>query len=216
MKAEIRAEFLRTLTLFCCSDLQLGTWARDHNASCYGRLLGFIDALEMAGEIGYDEFSRMEALVFNVIGYSGRPFPSALNAGPVMPSWEAFKRCQKAGEAIADDSLEPPAPTARPGLRLLCLLVPSRTGEARSLPVHTLHRVPPYASLHGRYHDGAGRGSVALDPLDVPGGTGFYLRETHARAPSAEVLARCVRQRQTDSLRADPRALRVGGLSHAH
>lgn len=66
------------------------------------------------------------------------------------------------------------------GLRLLCLLVPSRTGKARSLPIHTLHRVPPYAGLHGRYYDGAGRWSVAIDPLDVPGGTGFYLRKTHA------------------------------------
>lgn len=109
-----------------------------------------------------------------------------------------------------------PGKTACSGLRLLCLLVPSRTGEARSLTVHTMHRVPPYASLHGRYHDGQGRWSVALDPLDVPGGAGFYLRETHARTPSAEVLARCLRQRQTDALRADPRTLRAGGLSHAH
>ncbi len=117
---------------------------------------------------------------------------------------------------VTSDAVEVRPSTSRPGLRLLCLLVPSRTGKARSLPVHTLHRVPPYASLHGRYYDGQGCGSVALDPLDVPGGTGFYLRETHARAPSAEVLARYLRQRQADSLRADPRSLRVGGLSHAH
>ena len=117
---------------------------------------------------------------------------------------------------VTSDAVEVRSSTSRPGLRLLCLLVPSRIGEARSLPIHTLHRMPPYAGLHGRYYDGAGRGRVALDPLDVPGGTGFYLRQTHARAPSAEVLARCVRQRQTDSLRANPRALRAGGLSHAH
>lgn len=116
---------------------------------------------------------------------------------------------------VTSDAVEVRSSTSRPGLRLLCLLVPSRTGEARSLPVHTMHRVPPYASLHGRYHDGQGRWSVALDPLDVPGGTGFYLRETHARAPSTEVLARCVRQRRADTLRADPRAIRAGGLSHA-
>lgn len=116
---------------------------------------------------------------------------------------------------VTSDAVEVRSSTARPGLRLLCLLVPSRTGEARSLPIHTLHRVPPYASLHGRYHDGQGRGRVALDPLDVPGGTGFYLRETHARAPSAEVLARCLRQRQTDALRPRARTLRAGGLSHA-
>lgn len=116
---------------------------------------------------------------------------------------------------VTSDAVEVRSSTSRPGLRLLCLLVPSRTGETRSLPVHTLHRVPPYAGLHGRYYDGQGRGSVALDPLDVPGGIGFYLRETHARAPSAEVLVRCVRQRQTDSLRPRARTVRVGGLSHA-
>lgn len=115
---------------------------------------------------------------------------------------------------VTSDAVEVRSSTSRPGLRLLCLLVPSRTGEARSLPVHTLYRVPPYASLHGRYHDGQGRGSVALDPLDVPGGTGFYLRETHARAPSPEVLARYLRQRQADSLRPRARPLRAGGLSH--
>lgn len=114
------------------------------------------------------------------------------------------------------DSAQPlSASAAWIGLRLLCLLVPSRTGEARSLPVHTLHRMPPYASLHGRYHDGQGRGSVALDLLDLPGGTGFYLRETHARTPSPEVLARYLRQRQADALRTGARALRAGGLSHA-
>lgn len=74
------------------------------------------------------------------------------------------------------------ASAACAGLRLLCLLVPSRTGETRSLPVHTLHRVPPYASLRGRYYDGAGRGSVALNPLDVPGGTGLYALITFGTA----------------------------------
>ena len=115
---------------------------------------------------------------------------------------------------VTSDAVEVRSSTSRPGQRLLCLLVPSRTGEARSLPVHTLHRVPPYAGLHGRYHDGQGRGSVALDPLDVPGGTGFYLREAHARAPSPEVLARYLRQRQADALRPFARAIRAGGLSH--
>ena len=119
-----------------------------------------------------------------------------------------------ADREVTVDVVEVPSSTARPGLRLLCLLVPSRTGEARSLPVHTLYRVPPYAGLHGRYYGGQGRGSVALNPLDVPGGTGFYLRETHARAPSPEVLARYLRQRQADALRPRARTVRVGGLSH--
>ncbi|OWP47427.1 hypothetical protein CEG18_28830 [Pseudomonas nitroreducens] len=134
----------------------------------------------------------------------------SLNAELVFLLQQSFE-----GEVPADASEQVSAPTASRGLRLLCLLVPSRTGEARSLPVHTLHRVPPYASLHGRYYDDQDRGGMALDPLDVPGGTGFYLRETHARAPSAEVLARYLRQRQADALRPHPRAVRAGGLSHA-
>lgn len=134
----------------------------------------------------------------------------SLNAELVFRLQQSFE-----GEVPADASEQVPAPTASRELRLLCLLVPSRTGETRSLPVHTLHRVPPYASLHGRYHDGQGRGSVALDPLDVPGGAGLYLRQTHARTPSAEVLARCVRQRQADALRPGARAVRAGGLTDA-
>lgn len=114
---------------------------------------------------------------------------------------------QKAGEGQPHDSQRVCPPAAPRELRLLCLLVPSRCGKPRSLPVHTLRRLPPYASLSGRYHDGEGRGSVALDPLDLPGGTGLYLRETHARAPSAAVLARCLRQRPTDALRPRARTL---------
>lgn len=125
-------------------------------------------------------------------------------------------QCRAVGEVTANAPEQVYEPSTPRGLRLLCLLVPSRTGEARSLPIHTLHRVPPYAGLRGRYHDGAGRWSVALDPLDLPGGTGFYLRETHARAPSAEVLARYLRQRQPHAVCADPSAVRVGGLNRVH
>ncbi|RFQ23214.1 Arc family DNA-binding protein [Pseudomonas sp. ATCC 13867] len=135
----------------------------------------------------------------------------SLNAELVFRLQQSFE-----GEVPADAAEQVPAPTASVGLRLLCLLVPSRTGEIQSLPIHTMHRMPPYARLHRSYRDGEGRWSVALDPLDLPGGTGFYLRQTHARAPSAEVLARCLRQRQTHALRTYPRIVRVGGLSHDH
>lgn len=214
MNNQALSEFLRLLVILRTASPSLSATARDRYFLIAGRAWGFIAALEEAALYSRDELARMNELVANVIRYLGLPFPCGCNAGPVMPVWEALKRRETAREATADAAEQVPAPTTRPGLRLLCLLVPSRTGEARSLPIHTLHRVPPYASLHGRYHDGQGRGRVALDPLDVPGGTGFYLRETHARAPSPEVLARCLRQRQTDSFRADPRTLRAGGLSH--
>lgn len=125
-------------------------------------------------------------------------------------------QCRAVGEVSANAPEQVLAPSTPRGLRLLCLLVQTRTGETRSLPVHTLHRVPPYTGLRGRYHDGAGRWSVAFDPLDVPGGAGFYLRETHARPPSPEVLARCLRQRQAHTFRAHSPAIRVGGLNSGH
>ncbi|MDH4580278.1 Arc family DNA-binding protein [Pseudomonas sp. BN415] len=91
-----------------------------------------------------------------------------------------------------------PAPHPRRELRLLCLLVPSRTGGQRTLPVHSLRALPPCADIQGRW------------ALGLP--AGLVLRETQARPPRPEVLARCVRQRAAHALRAHPRAVR--GLSH--
>ncbi len=89
-------------------------------------------------------------------------------------------------------------PSLRPRrtLRLLCLLVPSRTGEARSLPVLVLRAPPPRTDIQGHW------------ALRLP--IGLVLRETQARAPRPEVLARCVWQR-----RAHLRAVRQGALSRA-
>lgn len=145
---------------------------------------------------------RMPPALRALVEQSAKAAHCSLNAELVVRLQQSF-----AQEVPADDLQQLSAPTAPRELRLLCLLVPSRGGKPRSLPVHTLRRVPPYASLSGRYHDGEGRGSVALDPLDLPGGTGLYLRETHARTPSAEVLARCLRQRPADALRPHARTL---------
>ena len=76
----------------------------------------------------------------------------------------------------------PPA-HARRQLRLLCLLVPSRTGEERSLPVFVLRALPPRADIQGRW------------ALGLP--AGLVLRETQARPPRPAALARCVWQRQS-------------------
>jgi len=92
-----------------------------------------------------------------------------------------------------------PSP-ARRQLRLLCLLVKPKlaTAEARRLPVHTMHRLPPRSMAHGRWAE-------LCDSCLV-------LRETQAVAPSAEVLARCERHRQTHALRAPARTVRIGGV----
>lgn len=89
-------------------------------------------------------------------------------------------------------------PTARRRLRLLCVLVSSRTG-VRSLPVHTLRPMPPRVSGQGRWN--------------LEGEPCLSLRETHATAPAPEVLERYLRLGQSNALRPSPRAVRVGGLS---
>jgi hypothetical protein len=104
-------------------------------------------------------------------------------------------------------------PPARPELRLLCLLVKGRDGQAQSLPVHTLRPMPPRVcptwpdSKHGprRWN---------LDAFEV--GTGdnacLSLRETHAKRPTAQVLERCGKHRQAGAFRAVARTVSVGGV----
>ena len=84
-------------------------------------------------------------------------------------------------EVSANEKSEPvPAPTARRELRLLCLLVPTREGSTRSLPVHTMQPLPPRARLQG-----------LIDRM-LASEAGFHLRETQATAPTASVLERCL------------------------
>ncbi|WFC62639.1 hypothetical protein EWH21_13230 [Pseudomonas sp. REST10] len=102
----------------------------------------------------------------------------------------------------ANEKPEPvPTPAAPRQLRLLCLLAQPKLGatQARRLPVHTLHRVPPRTVASGRWAD-------LCDSCLV-------LREAHAVEPTAEVLARCERHRQTHALRAAARTVRTGGVS---
>lgn len=100
----------------------------------------------------------------------------------------------------ADEPRPVSAPTPRPGLRLLCLLVKGRNGETRSLPIHTLHPVPPRNRHHGKW---------TIDRYAC-----FVLRETHAKPAPAEVLARCARHRQAYAIRPALGSVRAGGLSH--
>lgn len=92
-----------------------------------------------------------------------------------------------------------PSP-ARRQLRLLCVLVKTKLGTAQAgcLPIHTLHRLPPRAMVSGKWSN--------------PRYAGLHLRETHATEPTAEVLERCLRQRQTHPFRAPARPLRAGGV----
>lgn len=109
-------------------------------------------------------------------------------------------RVKPQAQVPADEPRPVSAPTPRSGLRLLCLLVKGRNGETRSLPIHTLHPVPPRNRHHGKW---------TVDRYAC-----FVLRETHAKPASAEVLARCARHRQAYAIRPALGSVRAGGLSH--
>lgn len=116
-------------------------------------------------------------------------------------------------EAIDHERLQPASP--RIGLRLLCLLVPTRNGETRSLPVHTLRPMPPrVCGADSHAANGPRRWVLEASAFGMEGGTGIYLREAHATRPTAEVLERCARHWPTNALRPDSRTVRAGGVSH--
>jgi hypothetical protein len=114
---------------------------------------------------------------------------------------------------IIDDGQVPP-PTPYTGLRLLCLLVKGRDGQARSLPVHTLRPMPPRVCPTSAHTQDAPR-RWCLDALAVPVGNnpGLYLRETHAKRPTAQVLERCGQHWQASAIRAAARTFRADRVS---
>ena len=119
------------------------------------------------------------------------------------------------GEGMSYDAIPLQQPTPFPGLRLLCLLVESRDGQARSLPVHTLRPMPPRLCSADKNHgQSLHRWCVEGDSSRVANNPGLYLRETHAKRPTAQVLERCGKHRQARAFRAAARTFPVGGVSH--
>lgn len=103
----------------------------------------------------------------------------SLNAEIVTRLQASFTQVKP--EVSANEKPEPvPAPAAPRELRLLCVLVPTRDGSTRSLPVHTMQPLPPRARLQG------------LIDRTLASEAGFHLRETQATAPTASVLERCL------------------------
>lgn len=146
-----------------------------------GSCLGFSSALYEAGLITREQEFLLDDLALNAGFHAGEPFPAAANAGPVMPLRVELERKQSVklpAQDSANEKPEPvPAPTPRRELRLLCLL--DETGTADSAkPVATLHPMPPRPGINGQWP------SACRAPL--------VLRETHATAPTASVLERCL------------------------
>lgn len=94
-------------------------------------------------------------------------------------------------EAIDHERLQPASPCT--GLRLLCLLVQTRSGESRSLPVHTLRPMPPrLCAADSHAANGLRRWNLEASGVGVESGTGLYLREAHATRAPREVVERCL------------------------
>jgi hypothetical protein len=125
-----------------------------------------------------------------------------------------YATSQRPGEGLSYDAIQVQQSAARRELRLLCLLVKGRDGQARSLPVHTLRPMPPRVCPTRAHTQDAPR-RWCLDALAVPVGnhTGLYLRETHAKRPTTQVLERCGKHRQAGALRPAARTIRAEGLN---
>lgn len=103
--------------------------------------------------------------------------------------WFNFLSCwfTKPAEVKAHDSFTVSQAASPACLYLPCM--PFRSaGDASSQPIATLQPMPPRAPIAGRW------------PL--AGGAFYEMRKAPARRPSPEVLARCLRQRQSNAIRA--------------
>lgn len=118
------------------------------------------------------------------------------------------------GEGMSYDSIPLQHPTPFTGLRLLCLLVESRDGQAHYWPVRALRPMPPRVCFASAYYTNAfNRWRLEGSTGAVVNNPGLYLRETHAKRPTAQVLERCGKHRQARPFRAAARTVRAGGVS---
>lgn len=173
----------------------------------YSYVLGMLRAAEVSGVLTYEQASLLRDILGNAANHARHPFPCEENAGPCMPIvvwWDRHKTALEVKARLAklpaqdsaNEKPEPvPAPTSRRELRLLCLLAKPQldTAQGAYLPIHTMHRLPPRAMVKGQWAE--------------PRYAGLYLRETQAREPSAAVLARCERHRQTNAFRSSARTI---------
>lgn len=147
-----------------------------------------------------EPFDRALMLIDGLMdaGYLSQPEESYLTDLRVEAlAWGRARQDKEEADHYVSELL---ASNPRPGLRLLCVLV-RKAGHPIAQPVAVSGLPAPWAALSGRW------------PLALP--SPFLLRETRSVPASAEVLARCVRQRETHALRARARSIPTGGLTHA-
>ncbi len=147
-----------------------------------------------------EPFDRALMLIDGLMdaGYLSQPEESYLTDLRVEAlAWGRARQDKEEADHVVSELL---APNPRSGLRLLCVLV-RKAGHPIAQPVAVSGLPAPWAALSGRW------------PLALP--SPFLLRETRPVPASAEVLARCVRQREAHALRARARSIPTGGLTHA-
>lgn len=117
------------------------------------------------------------------------------------------------GEGMSYDPIPLQHPNTRPGLRLLCLLVTTADGHLNCQPVRTLRPMPPcLCSADANHRHALRRWCVDSHSGRVANNPCLYLRETHAKRPTTQVLERSGKHRQACSFRTAPRAIRTSGV----
>lgn len=168
-----------------------------HRWGFYGNVQGRLVLAHDLDLITLDQYVLLADLLSNAHEFQGNPFPGDAIFGPVMPRWIASGRAlelvKPQAEVPADvPQVSRPAPSS--GVRLLCVLDQSRTGEAtRSFPICTMRPMPPRVGPQGRWSLGHN--------------SGFHLRETHAKPAPASLMARGFQHGQAHAVCTDTRAV---------
>lgn len=159
--------------------------------SKWGQIWGSFTLARELDLITHDQWKLCIALVQSASDHIGQPFPNASNAGPVMPAYVAYERRHvqvKQPAQVPSNEHSGPVSAPAPSSELYLCCVRSIDGNPPFPLFATMHPLPPRAPIAGRW-------SLDGDAFRV-------MRKTSARRPSPEVLARCLRQRQTNALRA--------------
>lgn len=199
---------------------QLRDGRTEHVAYRSCGLDGFIEGLFWGGLITHSQYKALAALATSAYCHSGEPFPSIANAGPVSPWFLNLERSFPLPKPQAVPVNEPVQlqPVAAPRkLLLLCLLgrsPGSKITRSFAQPVGVSRLPAPRVAASARWcvrqSNRSAKRSAVSGIWPIQNSPGLVLREAHAVAPSAEVLARLQRHGQTNALRATARTVQLG------
>lgn len=207
---------LRSLT-----DLRLSDDPHGLDSIIWGPVYSLISRGLREGYISPSEKVRLTFLAMNAGLNSGFfHLPDPRNAGPYMPDSVWYERAKAEGKLQAVPVNEPVQlqPVAAPRkLFLLCLLGKSPASKiirTFAQPVGVSRLPAPWIAPSARWCVRLSRRSAKRSAVSgiwpIQNSPGLVLREAHAVAPSAEVLARLQRHRQTNAIRTAARTIQFG------